>query len=150
MTGLPQHVRDLIDRAVRDHGVETLDVSTHRAGRTQVLSVVLDHDSPLEADLVEEVSRRLSAVLDEVDPLDGAYTLEVTTPGLDRPLVRARDFRRQRGHEVRISKTEAAGGGVLQGIVSEVVDDEVALEIDGAHVTVPMAEIAKGKVVLPW
>jgi ribosome maturation factor RimP len=113
VTALPSHVQELADRVAGGHGVEVLELNLRGQGRGRVLSVVLDAEEPVEADVVELVSKDLSRALDDADPVAGSYTLEVSTPGLSRPLHTRRDFRRQRGHEVSIvrSRPEQAGGG---------------------------------------
>jgi ribosome maturation factor RimP len=136
------------------HGVEVLELNLRGQGRGRVLSVVLDAEEPVEADVVELVSKDLSRVLDEADPVAGSYTLEVSTPGLSRPLHTRRDFRRQRGHEVGILRAPGgdpdAGTSSIQGMVADVDDEAVVLEVDGEQVRVPLSEVVRGKVVLPW
>ncbi len=159
MTALPSHVQELADRVATHHGVEVLELGLRGQGRGRVLSVVLDAEEPVEADVVEEVSKDLSRALDEADPVAGSYTLEVSTPGLSRPLHTRRDFRRQRGHEVSIVRAAAAGAGngdpeprtsTLQGVVVDADDEAVLLEVGGGQVRVPLSEVVRGKVVLPW
>jgi ribosome maturation factor RimP len=152
MVTLPPRVQELAERVAAAHGVELLEVQLRRRGRSQVLSVVLDADAPVEADVVERVSKELSHLLDEDDPLPGSYVLEVTTPGLDRPLRTARDFRRQRGHEVRVTRARAGSDATtsVQGIVVAVDDQAVTLEADGGQLRLPLSEVVRGTVVLPW
>lgn len=165
MTALPSHVQELADRVAAAHGVEVLELGLRGQGRGRVLSVILDAEEPVEADVVELVSKDLSRALDEADPVAGSYTLEVSTPGLSRPLHTRRDFRRQRGHEVAIvrgggaagvSEDEGAGGAgerattSIQGVVVDADDEAVVLEVDGGQVRVPLSEVVHGKVVLPW
>ena len=161
MTALPSHVQELADRVATGHGVEVLELTLRGQGRGRVLRVILDAEEPVEADLVELVSKDLSRVLDETDPVAGSYTLEVSTPGLSRPLHTPRDFRRQRGHEVSIVRAaspaagddgEARDGGTsaIQGVVVDADDEAVVLEVDGSPVRVPLSEVVRGKVVLPW
>ena len=176
MTALPSHVQELADRVATGHGVEVLELSLRGQGRGRVLRVVLDADEPVEADVVELVSKDLSWALDQADPVPGSYTLEVSTPGLGRPLHTSRDFRRQRGHEVSIlrgptgtrSSTSGAtdnsspadrlesppgapsGATSVRGVVVDVDDEAVVLEVGGDEVRVPLSEVASGKVVLPW
>ena len=147
MTALPSHVLELAERAASTHGVEVLELQLRGQGRGRVLSVILDADGPVEADVVERVSKDLSRALDQADPLQGSYTLEVTTPGLERPLQSARDFRRQRGHEVRIV---AGVASAVQGVVVDADDQAVTLDVDGSQVQVPLSDVVRGKVVLPW
>ena len=148
MTALPSHVLELAERAASTHGVEVLELELRGQGRGRVLSVILDADDPVEADVVERVSKDLSRALDQADPLQGSYTLEVTTPGLGRPLQSARDFRRQRGHEVSIVRGGAASS--VRGVVLDADDQAVTLDVDGGPVRVPLSDVVRGTVVLPW
>jgi ribosome maturation factor RimP len=180
VTALPSHVQELADRVATDHGVEVLELALRGQGRGRVLSVVLDAEEPVEADVVELVSKDLSRALDEADPVAGRYTLEVSTPGLSRPLHTRRDFRRQRGHEVSIVRGTAplagspvegrtvgtraeqtgdpatpdadpdAGTSSIRGVVVDADDEAVVLEVEGRQVAVPLSEVVRGKVVLPW
>ena len=152
MTALPSHVQELADRVASGHGVEVLELDLRGQGRGRVLSVVLDAEEPVEADVVELVSKELSRALDEADPVAGRYTLEVSTPGLSRPLHTRRDFRRQRGHEVSIVRATAPDpeASPVQGTVVDVDEEAVVLEVDGEQVRVPLSEVIRGKVVLPW
>jgi ribosome maturation factor RimP len=169
VTALPSHVQELADRMATGHGVEVLELTLRGQGRGRVLSVILDADEPVEADVVEQVSKDLSRALDQADPVPGSYTLEVSTPGLSRPLRSSRDFRRQRGHEVTIVRDgapEAGDGdgrdpedadgdpgspaGPIQGVVVDADDEAVVLDVGGSQVRVPLSEVVRGKVVLPW
>ena len=152
MATLPPRVQELAERVAAAHGVELLEAQLRRQGRSPVLSVVLDADAPVDADVVERVSKELSHLLDEDDPLPGSYVLEVTTPGLDRPLLAARDFRRQRGHEVRVTRAQAGADATasVRGIVVAVDERAVTFEVDGDRLEVPLSEVVRGTVVLPW
>ena len=157
MTALPSHVQELADRVATGHGVEVLELALRGQGRGRVLSVIIDAEEPVEADVVEVVSKDLSRALDQDDPVAGSYTLEVSTPGLSRPLQTRRDFRRQRGHEVSIVRAGSAdtaegvpGETPVQGVVVDADDEAVTLEMDGSQVRIPLSEVVQGKVVLPW
>jgi ribosome maturation factor RimP len=157
VTALPSHVQELADRVATGHGVEVLELGLRGQGRGRVLSVIIDAEEPVEADVVELVSKDLSRALDQDDPVAGSYTLEVSTPGLSRPLQTRRDFRRQRGHEVSVVRGGSAataegtpGGTPVQGVVVDADDEAVTLEVDGSQVRIPLSEVVQGKVVLPW
>ena len=157
MTALPSHVQELADRVATGHGVEVLELALRGQGRGRVLSVIIDAEEPVEADVVEVVSKDLSRALDQDAPVVGSYTLEVSTPGLSRPLQTRRDFRRQRGHEVSIVRAGSAdtaegvpGETPVQGVVVDADDEAVTLEVDGSQVRIPLSEVVQGKVVLPW
>ena len=158
MSDLPTRVAELAEQAAAADGVEVLEARLTGGHDGRVLHVVLDAESPVEADVVEQVARRLSRALDEEDPIPGRYTLQVATPGLDRALHSARDFRRQLGHPVRVQLAEGTvleGWGEtpvrqVEGTVLEVDDEAVILTVDGERAAVPLAQVLKGKVVLPW
>src|SRR6266508_3537360 len=153
MTNLPSRVQELAEQVSAEHGVDVLELALRRNGRSRVLSVVLDSDDPIDADVIERVTKGLSRALDDGDdPLPGGYTLEVTTPGLDRPLRTGRDYRRQRGHEVQILR-EASGDQPrteLRGVVVTADDQAVTLEVGGDQLRVLLSDVVRGKVVLPW
>ena len=157
MTALPSHVQELADRVASGHGVEVLELDLRGQGRGRVLSVVLDAEEPVEADVVELVTKDLSRALDQADPVAGSYTLEVSTPGLSRPLRTRRDFRRQRGHEVSIVRggspdadQDGSGETSVHGVVVDADDEVVTLDVDGSQVRIPLSDVVQGKVVLPW
>jgi ribosome maturation factor RimP len=157
VTALPSHVQELADRVASGHGVEVLELDLRGQGRGRVLSVVLDAEEPVEADVVELVTKDLSRALDQADPVAGSYTLEVSTPGLSRPLRTRRDFRRQRGHEVSVVRggspdadQDASGETSVQGVVVDADDEAVTLDVDGSQVRIPLSDVVQGKVVLPW
>ena len=102
------------------------------SGKRAVLQIMADRpDGGIEVDECAKISRGVSAVLDVEDPISGEYTLEVSSPGIDRPLTRIKDFERYAGYEARIETTEMIDGrkrfkGVLQGVE----DGEVLVEIE--------------------
>jgi len=152
MMMLPSRARELAEQVAAENGVEVLELALRRNGRSRVFSVVLDSDEPVDAGVIERVTKGLSCALDDDDPLPGSYTLEVTTPGLDRPLRTGRDFRRQRGHEVLILR-EASGDqprGEMRGVVVTADEQAVTLEVSGDQLRVPLSVVVRGKVVLPW
>jgi ribosome maturation factor RimP len=100
------------------------------------------------------VSRQLSPLLDAHDPMPGRYTLEISSPGIDRPLVRKSDFETWAGHEARIEVKELVSGrkrfrGVLEGLKDEEVRIKVDLGPTGCQVVeLPIALIAEARLVL--
>lgn len=95
------------------------------------------------------VSRRLGPALDVEDVAAGAYDLEVSTPGLERPLARERDYRRFRGATARVRLREPLPSGRrrLTGVIQRVADGEVAFGVDGETIPVPLTAIARANLV---
>ncbi len=111
------------------------------------LRVVIDSEEGVNVDDCAAVSRQLSTLLDVEDFIPHAYTLEVSSPGLDRPLRSAEDYRRFEGHRVRIKTIETVRGrkvhrGTLRGLDGDhvIVDDDA-----GEHLTLPLERIAEAR-----
>lgn len=120
-------------------------------GRRATLQVMAERrdGAPMSVEDCAEVSRTVSALLDVNDPIAGAYDLEVSSPGLDRPLVRPEDYTRFAGFEAKIELNRPRDGkrrfrGKLLGLAG----DEVRLLIDAATVTLPLADVARAKLVI--
>jgi ribosome maturation factor RimP len=121
-------VRTMLGPVVGERGYDLEDVSVTAAGRRSVVRVVVDRDGGLDLDAVAEVSRVVSAALDDSPVVgDAPYVLEVTSPGVDRPLTEPRHWRRNVGRLVTV--------GELTGRIVEADDAHVTLEVDGARQT---------------
>jgi len=141
-------VREVIEPAVRAAGLVLEDVVVAAAGRRTVVRVVLDLDDDaiggLDLDTVGEVSREISAALDVADPIRGVYTLEVSTPGTDRPLTELRHFRRARTRLVRLVLTD---GSTVEGrLVDADASAYVLADHDGGERSIEPASVVRGHV----
>lgn len=133
--GLPSRdqVVELLDGEFSRAGYEIEDVVIDGAARPPHITVVADGDRPLDLDTVAALSRSASEVLDRLDPDPGGtpYVLEVTSPGVDRPLRTEAHFRRARGRKVELTLSD---GSALTGRVGEVRDATVSLVVrEGAR-----------------
>jgi ribosome maturation factor RimP len=108
---------------------------------------VADQPGGITLDVCAQVSRELSRMLDADDPIPGRYMLEVTSPGLDRPLKTETDFRKNTGKDVKVVLVSGRHEG---GTVEDVGSDRVTLLRDGERVDIPLDQIAKATLVLPW
>ncbi|MDE2465831.1 MAG: ribosome maturation factor RimP [Alphaproteobacteria bacterium] len=120
-------------------------------GKTKTLQVMAERpDGTMGVDDCAELSRALSAFLDEEDPIEGEYNLEVSSPGIDRPLTRITDFARWAGHDARLDLVAAdqAGRKRYRGTLMGLEGNNVALEVQGERVIIPFAAIADAKLVL--
>ena len=149
------HVRDAAARVAAIYGLDIFDVELRREGGQQVLRVVLDRPGPnrtaeesVSLEDCARVSEELSAILDveDVVPAD-RYTLEVSSPGLDRPLRHADDYRRFAGRRAKIVTSEpVARQTAFAGRVLGVEGDDVLFESEGGkHVHLPLRLIARAR-----
>ena len=152
--GLPARIAAIVEPALEDRGFRLVRVAiSGREGKTvQVMAERPDGTMTIED--CEAISREVSALLDVHDPVAGAYRLEVSSPGIDRPLVRASDFADWAGHEAKIELKEPIEGrkrfrGRLEGFEGGEVRIEVDLGEGGRQVIgLPVGLIAEAKLVL--
>lgn len=144
-------VRQVVAPVVDGAGLHLEDVSVARAGRRSVVRVVVDlHEDEvgsLGSERLGEVSRAISAALDEADPVAGEYVLEVTTPGTSRPLTELRHFRRARTRLVRVETTD---GAVVRGRLVDADAERLILVDDDGERTVETTRVARGHVELDF
>lgn len=129
----------------QEAGCTLYEVEYKKEGADNVLRVVLDtlDNSSISIDMCEKVSRSLSDVLDEKDPIRGAYMLEVTSPGLDRPLKKAEDFKRFSGRLIDVGLYKPfSGKKTLCGTLKSYDDGVVTLECDGGEISVSTSDTA--------
>jgi ribosome maturation factor RimP len=115
----------------------------------QVMAEPIDRARGMTVDDCAGISHAISAVLDVADPIQGAYALEVSSPGVDRPLVRREDFTRFAGFEAKVEcERPIEGQKKFRGILRGLENDAVLLELDGGPVRVPIDSIRKAKLTL--
>jgi ribosome maturation factor RimP len=151
----------LLAPTLHDMGFDLVQVTFGGGQRPtlQVMAEPVDRAALMTVDDCAAISHAVSVLLDVADPIEGAYALEVSSPGIDRPLVRLDDFRRFAGHEVRVELDPPHEGrkrlkGRLDGVAAESMaadaaeDGDVLLTVDGAAWRVPYRRIRKAKLVL--
>jgi len=145
MEELEERVASLAEPVLVRRGAELVEVQVRR-GRTTLVRVVGDKPGGFDLDTCAAVSAELSRMLDVEDPIQGRYTLEVTSPGLDRPLRTPADFRRNLGRKVRVV-TETTQE---EGVIEEVREDGVLIAAGAGSIEIPLADVRKATIVLPW
>ena len=139
-----KHLAGLIRPVVAAAGMDLESVRASAAGRRRLLRVIVDSDTGVSLDDAALVSRDISAALDATDVMGNIpYTLEVSSPGVDRPLIEPRHWRRAAG---RLVKVKIAAEGTLQGRVVAAAADGVTLEISGARRHFEYGELGPGAV----
>ncbi|MGR3625654.1 MAG: ribosome maturation factor RimP [Limimaricola sp.] len=146
---IDRRVQEIIEPVIADMGFELVRVRL-MSGKSTTLQVMAQKpDGTIEVDDCGEISTAVSAVLDVEDPILDAYTLEVSSPGIDRPLTRLKDFEQWKGFEAKIETEELIDGrrrfkGELQGVE----DDEVLIEIEEGTIGLKFEWLSDAKLVL--
>lgn len=145
MSAVPrERLVELLAPVLADTGLDLEDVQVTPAGRRRLLRVVIDREGGVPLDEVATVSGVVFAALDRSDALGGhPYTLEVSSPGVDRPLTQPRHWRRANGRLVRAS---LADGSEVTGRVTAADDAGVLLGVDGGERRLDYAEVATARV----
>ena len=142
-------VRAVAQRVTDGRGFELVDVEVKRGRDGHVVRLFVDKEGGIGLDELQSVSEEVSAILDAEDPIDSAYTLEVSSPGLDRPLRNEAEYRRFVGRLVKLASYEPVDGrrhwlGRLQSVEDGVL--VVSLEKEkGAVARVPLAKLSHGR-----
>ena len=153
-TGLAAEIAGLAEPVLADLGFRLVRAVVSGRNGVTVQIMAERPEGTITVEECAEISRRLSPVLDVHDPMKGQYTLEVSSPGIDRPLVRPSDFDAWAGYEAKIEMKELISGrkrfrGVLEGIEGEEVRIEVELDQLGRQIVgLPLGLIGEARLVL--
>jgi ribosome maturation factor RimP len=155
-TGLEARIALIVEPVIAGSGYRLVRVRVSGLNGTTVQIMAERPDGTMTVEDCEALSRDLSPVLDVADPIERAYNLEVSSPGMDRPLVRRSDFERWRGHEAKVELARPhAGRRRFRGIVAGVEGDGLKLVVsdkatpnESADETLPLSDIAEAKLVV--
>jgi ribosome maturation factor RimP len=154
-TGLEAQIARIVEPVANDLGYSLVRVKISQENGLTLQIMAEDANGRFAITDCERLSKDVSPVLDVEDPIDREYHLEVSSPGIDRPLVRARDFRTYIGHEAKIELNELINGRKrFRGIIAEVDDDSVTLKLPDApkdtdpNHRLPLSALAEAKLVM--
>lgn len=149
MSDLNEQIWGLVEPYLAAEGVELDDVEIHGGGK--LLRVVVEADEPLELDHIAALSRGIGRLLEEADPISGSYTLEVTSPGLERKLRRPAQFEKAVGREVAI-KTYAPIDDEKRhkGRLVEANGERIVVDVEGSERSIAYGDVATARTVFVW
>ncbi len=146
-------VEALVRPVVEAAGMELVEAVLGRERGRRVLRVTVDREGGVDLDAISEVSERISRRLDleGFDPGAGPYSLEVSSPGLERPLREPRDFRRRVGERVRVRTKEPVGGArTHEGPLVAADEEAIVVAAAGEERRIAYAEIRSARIVVDW
>lgn len=149
-TEIVTQVEELLQPIANRMRLETVDVQIHGEAERTVLRVLMDRpDGGITVEECAKVSEALSRALDLYDLFPHTYTLEVSSPGLDRPVRTDAEYRRFAGRRAEVMTAEPLGGQRrFRGVILGVVGDALVLQVDERQVQVPKAQILQAKLVV--
>jgi ribosome maturation factor RimP len=148
---LSERIAQLIAPIVDELGYELVRVQMQGGARRATLQIMAERRDRA-AMVVEDcarLSRAISNLLDEADPIDSEYTLEVSSPGIDRPLMKRADYERFQGHEAKVEMDAPVDGRKrFQGAIAGMEGDTVMLDCAGTVFALPLAQVKSAKLIL--
>ena len=142
---------ELVRPVVEAAGLELVEVTFRRESGRKVLRITVDRAGGVDLDTISETSEKVSRRLDLEGFAPGPYALEMSSPGLERPLRRPEEFRRRVGVRVRVKTTEAlAGSKVHEGELVSADGEAIVVAAAGGELRVPYAEIASARTIVDW
>lgn len=148
MSSKLEQLQALLSPVVEALGYQCWGIEFFSQGRHSLLRVYIDHENGILLEDCEKVSRQLSGVLDVEDPISVEYTLEVSSPGMDRPLFTLEQFARHAGDQIKIKlRSPFEGRRNFQGILRGVEDQDVVVLVDDHEYLLPIDMIDKANIV---
>ncbi len=143
-----QKLADMLRPAVEEVGKELLGVEYISAGNQSVLRLFIDHENGIEVDDCAEVSRQVGAILDVEDPISSEYNLEVSSPGVDRPLFDLAHFQAVVGETINVKVSIPLNGRrKFKGILEAIENDTLIVVVDNQEFELVFSNIDKANLV---
>jgi ribosome maturation factor RimP len=149
MSRIEESLDQLLEPVVTGMGYELVGIEYRPSPRQALLRLYIDKSGGVDLDDCTRVSRQVSGVLDVEDPVSGRYTLEVSSPGLDRPIFKPRDYDRFAGEKVRLRlQVPLDGRRRIAGVLRGRRGDQVVVAENGIEINVPLGQIDKANLEL--
>ena len=148
MAKFEQKLTDMLRPAVEETGKELLGVEFISAGNNSVLRLFVDHENGINVDDCAEVSRQVGAILDVEDPISSEYNLEVSSPGVDRPLFELSHFQKVIGEIVNVKLSMPLNGRrKFKGLLTAIENDTLIVEVDSIDYELVINNVDKANLV---
>lgn len=145
---ISEQIEQLIEVPIESLGYEMVGVEYIKNGQHSVLRIYIDAKQGISIEDCERVSHQVSGVLEVEDPINTAYSLEVSSPGFDRPLFKAKDFERFSGSEVKLAmKLPVNGRRNFTGTLEGFSEGKILIEVDGEIYELPLTKLAKARLI---
>lgn len=139
---------EMFEPTVTALGLELWGIELLQQGKYSLLRIYIEREAGVAIEDCEQVSRQVSAILDVEDPIAGEYTLEVSSPGMERPLFTVGQFEQFAGSEVKLKlRNQVKGRRNFKGTIVKVAGGNISLQVDGEDYDLPHADVEKANIV---
>lgn len=143
-------IRDLVAPVVGALGLSVYDVELSGSGKARTVRVLIDREGGVDLDAISEASKAVSAALDAADPVAGSYMLEVSSPGIERPLRTPAHFAAATGETITATFHTESGPRRVRGVLVSAGDDSFVVDVDGTTETISYDSVTKARTVFEW
>jgi len=143
-------LQNIVEQVLSRENIELVEFEFHASRVNSAINVFVDCSDGLTVGKCAQLNRVLSDELDAADVIPGRYRLQVSSPGLDRPLRTTRDFERNINKDAEIVFQADLEEHVVSGKIASVSQDELILSVGSSQKKISMSDIKKGKLLLPW
>ena len=144
-------IQALVEPILADREMELVELTARFQGGQQLIRLLVDKIGGVTIQQCAQVNRRIGEALETANLIEGSYTVEVSSPGLDRPLVSKRDFERALGEDVVVAfAAEDGRSKELRGMLLAVQHEAIVLKMPSANTTIPFGHIRAAKKALRW
>lgn len=146
-------IQALVEPILSEHELELVELACRPQGRHVLVRLLVDRVGGVAIQHCARVNRLIGEALERANLIEGSYTVEVSSPGLDRPLATRRDFERAIGDELRLEVSEGespASASVFTGMLLAVQPEAIVLKTTSGNITVPLSQIRLAKKALRW
>ena len=146
-----QSVTELIEPGLLANGLELVDVEFKKEGKSWVLRIYIDREDGVTLADCQKVSRLAGDLIEVEEVIEPVYTLEVSSPGLNRVLKKEKDFLKYSGKKINVQcHAPMDGRKKFTGILTDFIDQSIHLEVDGQLYTIPLNRVAKANLVIEF
>lgn len=144
-------IQSIVEPILAERGVELVELTARPQGRQALIRLLVDKPGGITLAQCAGLNNQIGQALEAANVIEESYTVEVSSPGLDRPLTRKRDFERAVGEPLQLDvKIEEGRYRPLEGVLLAVQPEAVVLQLPDGNVTVPFADIRIAKKVIKW
>jgi len=148
---ISSRIEEIAERVARSEGIEVVEVEVKGGGKNQFVRISIDKPEGVSHADCEMISHQVGAILDVEDVVPGHYTLEVSSPGLERKLIKPRDYERFQGKKAKVTLREPVESQRhWEGTLAGYADGIVSLDANGRQIRFPLDQVAKANLKFEW
>jgi ribosome maturation factor RimP len=146
VTDLARTITELLEPLAGSHGFELVAVEQAGGRRTPIIRVLLDREDGIDLDAICSANAWVSDAIDAANPVSGPYTLEVSSPGVDRPLRTREHFARFAGETVTVkAKPKSGARSTWTGVLKGLEGDDIVMDVEGEMILIPFDSVQKAR-----